>query len=200
MEAILNSFVWGHNRHKLAWHVLKNPMSGGGCALPDVQDYYLAAQFSHMYYLNTTEAQPYRNLACDKPGHPLFTPIQTILRREPWNNKPPRYNQGMLAHHQKIWDIALKKQNMNQFHSHTPLWHNTHMPELDTAPDPTIWALYGVIYLSQVMTDTGPKTFQALKGELALPNYLLFRYLQLRHALQAQFTNHATILNTPPVF
>ena len=33
IEAILNSFVWGNGRHKLAWHVLKNPADMGGVFL-----------------------------------------------------------------------------------------------------------------------------------------------------------------------
>lgn len=37
MEVILNSFVWGH---KLGWHLLKTPTLGGGCSLPNLQDYY----------------------------------------------------------------------------------------------------------------------------------------------------------------
>lgn len=65
------------------------------------------------------------------------------------------------------------------------------MPELSMVPDPALWALYGIMYLS------GPKTFQALKEEFSLPNHLLFRYLQLRHAVQAQFTNRAITLDTP---
>lgn len=48
MEAILNSFVWGQGRHKLAWHVLKNPTLEGGCSLPDIQDYYVASQLSQL--------------------------------------------------------------------------------------------------------------------------------------------------------
>lgn len=79
MEAILNSFVWGNSRHKLAWNILKNPTDMGGASLPDLQDYYLAAQLSHFYHFNIVELQRCRSLVCNKPGHQAFTPLQAIL-------------------------------------------------------------------------------------------------------------------------
>lgn len=30
MDKIINSFIWGSNRHKLAWNTIKNPTSSGG--------------------------------------------------------------------------------------------------------------------------------------------------------------------------
>lgn len=60
-------------------------------------------------------------------------------------------------------------------------------------------ASYGTLYLSQVLTETGPKNFQSLKEEFSLPNSLLFRYLQLRHAVRKQFLSTAITLDTPSV-
>lgn len=88
---------------------------------------------------------------------------------------------------------------MGQIHSHTLLRLNSHMSELYTIPDPVIWASYGVLYLHQVLTASGPKTFQSLKEEFSLPSHLLFEYLQLCHAVQTQRTNLAVTLDTPPV-
>lgn len=65
-----------------------------------------------------------------------------------------------------------------QIHSHTPLWFNTHLPELLSIPDPAVWIRHGILYLHQVMSTTGLKIFQTLKDEYSLPDCLLFRYLQ----------------------
>lgn len=43
LDQIVNSFIWGSNRHKLAWNTLKNPTTAGGAALPDLHTYYIAA-------------------------------------------------------------------------------------------------------------------------------------------------------------
>lgn len=72
-------------------------------------------------------------------------------------------------------------------HSHTPLWDNPHMLKLVSIPDHGIWGNKGVIYLSQVVANGTVKSFQTLKDNFALPNHMLFRYLQLQHALNSQF-------------
>lgn len=106
----------------------------------------------------------------------------------------------MLSHHQKIWDIALKKQNRSHTHSHThPLWLNNHLPEMSSVPDLLLWLSYGILYLAQVLTEVGPKAFQALKKEFSLPNHLLFRYLQLRYVVRTQAASAAITLDSPPV-
>lgn len=199
MEAILNSFVWGNGRHKLARHVLKNPTDRGGVSFPDLQDYYLAAQLSHIYHFNKEEMQRYRSLVCNKPGHPAFTPIQAILRGKQITKKLPRYNMGMLLHHQRIWEITLKKQNIGKIHTHTPLWFNKHLPELEYLSDSIVWATYGIINIHQVLSDARLKQFQVLKEEYTLPNQMAFKYLQLRHALKTQIPNMEVVSDSPPV-
>ena len=105
----------------------------------------------------------------------------------------------MLSHHQKVWDIALKKQGRNHLHSHTPLWNNSFMPELSTILDPGVWASYGILFLSQVMSGTGPKSYNRLREEFSLPPQLHFRYLQLRHALRAQMGSDGIEVSSPQV-
>lgn len=48
--APLKPFVWGPNRHKLAWRILKNPNDLEGTALIDFNLYYIASQLSQMYH------------------------------------------------------------------------------------------------------------------------------------------------------
>lgn len=50
MEAILKPFVWGKNRHKLPWQILKNPTDLAGMALPDFNLCNLAAQLSQLLF------------------------------------------------------------------------------------------------------------------------------------------------------
>lgn len=73
------------------------------------------------------------------------------------------------------------------------------MPELKNVPDPAIWAKYGIIFLHQVMTDARPKSFQSLKEEYSVPHHMLFRYLQLRHALCSQLRNNTSTIAHPQV-
>ena len=84
-------------------------------------------------------------------------------------------------------------------HSHTPLWNNSFMPELSTIPDPGVWASYGILFLSQVMSGTGHKSYNRLREEFSLPHQLHYRYLQLRHALRAQMGPDSVEVSSPQV-
>lgn len=49
------------------------------------------------------------------------------------------------------------------------------------------------------MTDARPKSFQSLKDEYSIPQHMMFKYLQLRHALRSQFRDNASTLDHPQV-
>lgn len=196
IESILNFFIWGHSRHKLSWRILKNPVTMGGAALPDFQDYYLASQLSHFYHFEKNELSRYQLLLCEHPGDPAHTPLQSVLRA-PLTRHPFQHKADMLSQHRRVWRMGLQKLRTPQVHSHTPLWFNTHLPELLSIPDPAAWIRHGILYIHQIMTTTGLKTFQALKDEFSLPNCLFFRYLQRRHAIQTQFTGSNPSLAVP---
>lgn len=73
------------------------------------------------------------------------------------------------------------------FHDDTPLWYNKILPELLQVPDLTIWIAQGIYLLSRVLHNGEIKTFDQLKAEFNLPNYMLFRFFQVHHALRTQF-------------
>lgn len=99
-----------------------------------------------------------------------YTALQTILHGKS-HYGPLRRIKGMLAHHQPVWELTLHKLNAQPIHSHAPLWFNNHLPELLTIPDHIVWAAKDIIYLNQVMTTHGPKTFQAFKDKFSLNTY-----------------------------
>lgn len=76
---------------------------------------------------------------------------------------------------------------------HTPLWGNPHQPHLSSIPDPSVWANFGIKKLQHIMPDGRLLTFYALKLTFALPSWMFFQYLQLRHAIQTQFPTAFTV-------
>lgn len=195
MESIINTFIWGSSRHKLPWRVLKCPTELGGAALPDLFLYYIASQLSHFFHFNQSDRERYSTLVCSQTPDPLFHPFQ-ILFCGPHNSLRNDDLKQMLFHHCRIWQYAMRIGEAPSPHSHTPLWHNSHMPELNSVSDHGLWVHKGIVYLSQVVSGGLVKSFQALKDSFALPNHMLFRYFQLRHALCMQFRAHSRILRS----
>lgn len=183
IEAILNSFVWGSSRHKLSWQTLKNPTDLGGAALPDFNLYYLAAQLSHFFHLDKHDKKRCLSLLCVPHGRRVSHPFQTLFKG---TNKIDN-RKGILYHYCRVWEVVKHKLKMPSTHSHAPLWDNSDLGELLKVPNPELWLHYGVGFLSDVYSDNMLKSFQQLKTDFDLPNTMLFCYLQLRHALSAQF-------------
>lgn len=61
---------------------------------------------------------------------------------------------------------------------HIPLRHHLQLSELTSIPSIDLWASKGVLNLYQVLTSTGPRTFQTLKEKFDLPNHKLFHHAQ----------------------
>lgn len=63
------------------------------------------------------------------------------------------------------------------------------MNELISLPNAIAWVAKGIMFLFQVITPLGVKSFQSLREEFELPSHMLFSYMQLRHALRSQFAD-----------
>lgn len=64
--------------------------------------------------------------------------------------------------------------------------------------DPHLWATWGITTLKHAITDGRVMSFAALKQVYSLPSYMMFRYLQLQHALTAKFPE-PIVLESDPV-
>lgn len=54
-------------------------------------------------------------------------------------------------------------------------------------PDVELWINYGILYLHQFISNGTLKSFNDLTEEFSLPPHMLYRYLQVKHAMQRQF-------------
>lgn len=66
-----------------------------------------------------------------------------------------------------------------------PLWHK--LTQFFSYPDPIVWTRCGIKTVGSVVGNGVLWTFDGLKHKFRLLNLHLFRYLQFRHALYAQF-------------
>lgn len=94
---------------------------------------------------------------------------------------------SLLYHYTRIWDIAMDTLEIAPLNDYTPLWHNKNLPELARIPNSEIWSTQGIYYLHHLLSGGELKAFHILQEEFTLPSTMLFIYLQVRHALTAQF-------------
>lgn len=81
----------------------------------------------------------------------------------------------------------MNKLEIPHINDYTPLWHNKTLPHLLQIPDPGIWESGGILYIHHLFSHGILKQFDVLCTEFTLPNYMFFRFFQIRHAMQSQF-------------
>lgn len=198
MEVILKPFIWGNNRHKIAWQKLKNPTDLAGMALPDLNAYYIAAQLSQIFHIDKTDSERFMHFLCPRWAHPTQDTLAVIAGKTTREDKNAR-GKTLLYHYTKIWNLAMDKLQLSAINEFTPLWHNINLPEFNIIPDNEVWSSRGIFYMSHIIHSGRLKTFERLQTEFALPNQMLFRYIQLRHAFYTQFPQGETNLTNNPL-
>uniref|UniRef100_A0A803K472 Reverse transcriptase domain-containing protein n=1 Tax=Xenopus tropicalis TaxID=8364 RepID=A0A803K472_XENTR len=194
LESLMVSLFWNGEQPRMSLHTLQLPTTSGGLAAPNPYKYYLASQLVTAWRWTSpslTNAATLLEIQIIGSQEEL----QNLLYRGTINSK--RATQPMRTT-VSVWKKALKIFPKPQPHcsQYTPLWHNPNLEQLQTIPDPKIWLCHNIKYLSDIMPQGTLLTFQELKQTFSLPNTMLFRYLQLRHAIGTQFGGQA--IDTTP--
>lgn len=78
----------------------------------------------------------------------------------------------------------------------TLLWFNPVLQHFSEIPDPIIWAGVRIKRLQDGVEGGRLSPFDRFKASYQLPNWHLFRYLQLKHAFMSQFGSDALELQS----
>lgn len=182
LESLMAEFIWGRARHKLRISTLQRPKHLGGTALPDLFIYYVAGQLRLIrgWFSDAPLPNSEAQLAC----------ILGIQNMWPLLEYPHLYTAKLLPIHRlalQIWKHSKSITHFNDIIADMPLWHNPGLSELLLLPDTQVWRSCGVTKLEHLYNDDVFASFEQLQTKCELPRSYFFRYLQLRHALSAQF-------------
>lgn len=86
----------------------------------------------------------------------------------------------------KVWNKVKSILGITGLMNISPLWHNPELQELTSLTGFSQWNNKGVWNLSHIYSNGILKQYQQLCSEFGLPSSQFYRYLQLRHALEAQ--------------
>ena len=187
LEALLKPFIWGSGRHKLAWQAVKNPTDMGGMALPDLNLYYIAAQLSQLYHIDKTDNQRFLTLLCPRVAQLTGDAIYAVSMGS-GSIGSGKETASTLGHYRRIWELASAKLGIPEYTDYTPLWQNKVLRELSNDQGAELWAARGIYYLHHLLSEGNLKSYQTLKEEFTLHDNMRFRFFQIRHAIQTQFS------------
>lgn len=88
----------------------------------------------------------------------------------------------------RVWEqMSARLNTTNTISPYTPLWGNPRLHHLQSIPDLAVWTGYDNKTWQQIMPKGRLLSYDDLKHTFQLSLKMFFRYLQLRHAIQAQF-------------
>lgn len=82
---------------------------------------------------------------------------------------------------------------------YAPIWDNKYLPDLIPMGKIKEWEVSGIKKLAQFYGGSTLKSFAELRGEYGMPNHSFYRYLQIRHALNAHFKTQTVLWCKAPL-
>lgn len=182
LDSIFISFVWQGAIPSVVKTTLQMSITLGGLTLPCFIKYYWAAVLVTVkWWLSEELANRASTLEVALLGS--YSELRNLVQQGPWSN--PNMTAFMRTT-LRVWEtVQMKVEKPNSWSPHTLLWSNPQLPHFHSIPDPVLWARYGIMFLSDIVS----LTFDDLKKRRNLPNRMLFRYFQLQHDFRDQFSH-----------
>lgn len=184
LDQTISSFVWAGSTPQVAKIKLQLFLTEGGLSLPIFRKYYWAAQLVTVRWWFTQDvSNPAVNLEAAILGS--YSELSNLVYRGP--NSDPRVTTPMKTTLMAWKQVTHLLSELNTISPHTLLWGNPSLPHLRSIPDPQVGARFQITKLKQIMSGGRLLPLAELKWQFNLPPWMYFRYVQLRHAIKAQF-------------
>ena len=183
IDALFTTFIWGKGRNRIKLTTLQRAKTEAGMALPNIYRYYLAGQLKHLtgWIVPVTLQMVESHLAHVLQIDNLLIALEAPLNKLKYKQIP------MLTLARTIWREAKLIEGNTQINMDLPLWQNPMFNQLKQLVEYQFWEQKGISVLADVYDITHMYSFSDIQMKYDIPHTSLYRYLQLRHALQAQF-------------
>lgn len=210
IESIILDFVWGYKKHRISKkHILKSTKEGG-LGLPIFKNYYWAANMQALTYWKigtpNDESLPSAPLWLKIELHSLIRPYTSLSALLFTRTTSPvkSISQSVIVRNSiKMLCQIRRFFNIPSVSLHTPICYNhAFMPAIMDKMF-SDWYSKGIKSIKNVCHGGRLLTFEELKIKYSLPQSGSYRYLQLRHFIKNNLTNHENhpvleILNQDP--
>lgn len=99
----------------------------------------------------------------------------------------------------KVWKTVKNQMRYNGCNEYTPIWNNRNLQEIHKIGKVREWEDQGIKKLRQLYSGNTLQKFSELESEFNLSPGSFYAYLQLEHALKAQFKNYSLVWNETPL-
>lgn len=186
IDMLFRELVWKKGKARISLHTLQLPTKEGGMAVPHPRSNFLAAQLQHLGGGNVS-----RGLMILEAPHKT---VAEVLEADSFFFRNPTTKMTT-----KVWKAIQTLMGYDGFTEYAPLWHNRNLQEIAVMGEFKEWDIQGINRLSHLYKGYTLKRFGDLQRENGIPKQIFYRYLQMRHALNAQFKTQPLVWSNVPL-
>uniref|UniRef100_A0A8C5H005 Reverse transcriptase n=1 Tax=Gouania willdenowi TaxID=441366 RepID=A0A8C5H005_GOUWI len=190
----LSKFIWQNKRPRIRLKTLMCPKEIGGLNIPNLKNYYYAAQLRSLltWVCQEEDSIWFGMEQGDCPG--MFLDTIPFINPDAWSKEKKKVTNEWVKTTLSIWSNIRKTLNLSS--SLCRLIHIHHNLEFPPSSGFKNWAGKGLIMLDQMVERGSLMSFQQLQQRYDLPAQDFYKYLQVRNYFVKH--NYITLLQTPP--
>ncbi len=179
---LLSSFIWGGKKPRIRREFLEKPKKNGGLALPNLLNYYWAANLQKVIYwfqsphIKWCEAEA---KTCKSTSLVVLITMKSPFSPSQFSSSP------VVISTLKIYNQFRQAFQLTDFSLETPICNNHLFPAAKLDATFKKWQDLGIVKCSDLFIDNIFANYNNLIQKLNLQKSDFFRYLQVRHFIQA---------------
>lgn len=191
VDKLFSSFIWGNGVPRIKRGFLQRHRSVGGLALPNLRNYYWAANIQK---ISLWVQQPTLNWCEIEARSCISTSLMALLTSELPIQATKHTSNPIVNATLKIWSQFRLTFGLKGASKHSPICNNHHFIPSSIDSGFSMWQSLGLRSLKDLYTDGSFHSFTTLCERFNLPQSHLFRYFQVRNFAKQ---NNLDFPNTP---
>lgn len=184
LDKMLNKFIWQNKRPRVRLKVLCSPKDRGGVSLPNIRQYYWAAQLVAItQWINNDQEVGWVTIEQNAVSGVRLS-VLPFLSNNLW--KKLNVKNIWVKQTLRIWDVVRKKLEgpMNLSRAMSIAGNIEFQPSIWDSGFKR-WECSGLCTINQLFEENHLKSFSQLQEQFSLPSKDHYRFLQIRHYLQS---------------
>ena len=192
VDKLISSFIWEGKTPRIRSEFLQRPKSGGGLALPNLRNYYWAANFCKIALWCQEPTLDWCQLeakSCRSTSLLALLTSSLPIKTKQYSDNP------IVTSTLRIWFQFRRAFGLYDLSNHSPILDNHLFPPSISDAAFSTWRRLGLVNIKDLYINNVFASFQELSNRFNLPKTHLFRYVQVRNWVKL---NNNSFPNTPP--
>lgn len=187
----ISRLIWNGNKPRTRYKTLQLEKNKGGMSLPNLKDYYYAAQLRPLVcWCDLQIETKWKEIESEFQG----VPVQALIGKKSHFQRQIQYINPITQFTLKIWFKIVKEFHLEkQIQILNWVAYNPDFKPGTIDHRFTQWIYLGISALCTITNNGNIESFQALKDKFGLVNHDLFRYLQVRQYYMKEIKNNDEI-------